>query len=699
MGSEIQASKFQNIRLSVFIPMIVAVLYLVIAVVVILVARGQVRASAVQEAEHQAELILQRNLAIHSYFAHALKPAVFELVGEDLPEDYFDSRWMSSTYAVREIDDLFQQNSIFSNYYYKEAAINARSPRNEADAIERQFIEDLNQDPELQEVCEIREINSIPFLVVMLRGEVMAESCLVCHSDPEAAPPGLVDVYGSERSFAREAGEVVSAISIRIPAATIEKEADALTLRLGGLLLAGFVLLYLLSSAHYQRLTFRPLAEIREKALAIARGEAPLGDQITTTAGRELADLATAFNTLSANLRAEQDRLEQRVVDRTAEIERQRQFFETLILSSPLAVAVLDMEFLVVACNPAFERMFGYTTDEVIGRQLKDLVIPQEELQDSVEAIERVLGGEILHQDGLRRYRKDGSVVNVELHGAPVSVEGEQIGVLIQYQDISTRQQAQNALLRAEKLSHMGTLAAGMAHEINSPLQIITGMSESLVRRLDSGKLEQAKLREELETIARNGWRVADVIRSLQTYIQPSPERLEPHHLNNIVSDTLRLTYPQFANARIELEIDLADDLPQLFCGRQLITQALINVLNNALEAMPDGGAVSVFTGYDTDEQLIVLGVADTGPGIPEAHLGRVFDPFFTTKPVGNGPGMGLAVAHGIVQAHGGRVRVESIVDQGTQVIMEFTTGAPPAGLPNILGLEYGRYNTGNNNN
>lgn len=177
---------------------------------------------------------------------------------------------MSSTYAVREIDKYYHEIEK-QEYYYKEAAINARSPKNEADAFERDFIERLNRSSELVEQSMVRLIDDKPFFVVLRRGEALDQNCLRCHSTPEIAPADMVEYYGSERSFHRQEGEIVSAISIRIPLAAAYKDINKLVWKLSGLFGVTLLIVNGLSIYLGNRWVFLPLRNIRIKAMAVAK--------------------------------------------------------------------------------------------------------------------------------------------------------------------------------------------------------------------------------------------------------------------------------------------------------------------------------------------------------------------------------------------------------------------------------------------
>lgn len=293
--------------------------YVVFAILMVLVVNMSQRSLALEEARQKARILLDRNLATHYYFSKELKPAVFPLAARATDEKrYFDPAWMSSTYAVRRIDDYFQQmGKDYASYYYKECAINARSPRNEADVAERAFLEQLRSNPRLNESAVVREIDGKRFFVVLRRGEGMEKKCLRCHSLPEAAPSDLVARYGSTRSFGRQDGEVVSAISIRIPLEIAYAEANLLSIKLGGILLAGLLSLFAVQTIVARRFLLTPLGDISRAADDIASDERKLGQAISLPEGRELATVATAFNAMSTSLSKYRDHMEQIVEERT----------------------------------------------------------------------------------------------------------------------------------------------------------------------------------------------------------------------------------------------------------------------------------------------------------------------------------------------------------------------------------------------
>lgn len=312
MNNKVSVKFYLNLGLSL--------IFAAAAVFLLHQVNSNAREQALFEAQSKSLLILDRNLAIHTYFSHQLKPKLFALTDPYRNKDYFEPAWMSSTFAVREIDKISKSHG-GEEFYYKECAINARSPENEADEFEKAFIEELNQDKQLQDRSLIREINGAYYYVTLRRGEILEETCLRCHSRPENAPKGLTDAYGQERSFNRKTGEVISAISIRIPLSKAYTKADQFSKKLGIILIVTFLALFSIQHLIYRYLIFAPINRLRDKALKISKSDEFLHEQIPLPASRELGELASSFNTMSKKLRRQMDSLEEQVKKRTLELQ------------------------------------------------------------------------------------------------------------------------------------------------------------------------------------------------------------------------------------------------------------------------------------------------------------------------------------------------------------------------------------------
>jgi len=308
-----------NIKASNLLSLALGIIIFIAGISSISILNWQMKIHAQEEAQEKAKILLDRNLATHSYYSHQLKPALFKKMEPFIEKRYFEPIWMSSTYAVREIDKYYQKLSD-NEYYYKEAAINARSPENEADDYEKSFIEDLNKSPDLIQESRVVNINNKPFFVTMRRGETMENTCLRCHSTPDNAPDDLVAQYGPDRSFQRYAGETISAISIKIPLEKAYHNVNKLIVGLSTLFGTILIVVYLLSIYFGKKWVFSPLNKVRIKAIDISNNTKYLGEQITLPLYRELNDFTEAFNQMSLKLKKERDNLESKVHERTKEL-------------------------------------------------------------------------------------------------------------------------------------------------------------------------------------------------------------------------------------------------------------------------------------------------------------------------------------------------------------------------------------------
>ncbi len=235
-------------------------------------------------------------------------------------------------------------------------------------------------------------------------------------------------------------------------------------------------------------------------------------------------------------------------------------------------------------------------------------------------------------------------------------------------------------VIETSKLAGIGELAAGVAHEINNPVAVMIEEAGWIQDLLSDGRIDdpgdRAEIERALKQIHTQGRRCKDITAKLLSFARGSDNRNRPMDINQVIGDVFQLVAQQAKYDHIEVETRLARDLPPLTASETEMHQVVINLVNNALHAMAkDGGRLTVSS--VAKDGWIVVEVADTGPGIPEAILERIFDPFFTTKPVGQGTGLGLSICYGIVKKMGGRIEVDSRVGRGTTFRVMLPT-APP---------------------
>ena len=256
-------------------------------------------------------------------------------------------------------------------------------------------------------------------------------------------------------------------------------------------------------------------------------------------------------------------------------------------------------------------------------------------------------------------------VVNVSV--APlVGKSGERVGRLILLDDITQRTRLEEQLLQTEKLSSLGLLAAGVAHEVNTPLAVISNYIQILAKQLPAED-PRHKL---IDKIVKQTFRASEIVNHLLNFSRTGGAEFREVDLNQVIEETLSLVSHPFRTAQVQVVHNLEADLPAVFGSGNRLQQVFLNLFMNARDAMPSGGMLEVRT-FATNGSVEVE-VADTGSGISRDNLPRIFDPFFTTKSTGRGTGLGLSVSYGIVKEHAGKIEVRSSPGQGTSFRLEF---------------------------
>ncbi len=255
--------------------------------------------------------------------------------------------------------------------------------------------------------------------------------------------------------------------------------------------------------------------------------------------------------------------------------------------------------------------------------------------------------------------------------------EGRLYAIVHYLKDVTAQRRLEQQLIRSDKLASLGTLVAGIAHEINNPLGIIAGYSEALLDRAHEPALSGVRgfedFPEYLRTIHSEIFRCKGILKSLLEFARPSGGTFREIDINELIKEVLLLLKHRTARLQHTLSLTLNRDLPKISADAGSLRQLLMNLLLNAIYFTPEGGSISITTGPDGAENAgwVRLDVRDTGAGISADLIDKVFDPFFTTKPVGEGTGLGLTICHRIVEEHGGTIDVESEPGKGTAFIIK----------------------------
>jgi two-component system, NtrC family, sensor kinase len=351
------------------------------------------------------------------------------------------------------------------------------------------------------------------------------------------------------------------------------------------------------------------------------------------------------------------------------EYERLKEFSENIVESIHVGILAADLDDRVESWNSQIERLTGISRADAVGRRLNQLL--PAELCEAIDPSHSASGIQNIYKFVLRPPAGDSRDVTLNIAIAPlISRDAQHIGRLIIFEDITDHAELERRLVQADKLSSIGLLAAGVAHEVNTPLAVISTYAQMLAKQI-SGDSEKAPL---LEKIARQTFRASEIVNSLLNFSRTSPTEFVSVDLNKVVNETLTLVEHQLAKARIEVKLALDPALPRIKANPGKLQQVFLNLFLNARDAMENGGTLAVRS--TEQDGLVRITVADSGAGIAQENLTRIFDPFFTTKAAKKGTGLGLSVSYGIVREHGGEIEVDSQLGAGTRFELSFPTTA-----------------------
>jgi two-component system, NtrC family, sensor kinase len=388
------------------------------------------------------------------------------------------------------------------------------------------------------------------------------------------------------------------------------------------------------------------------------------------------------------------------------EYERLKEFSENIVESINVGILAADLDDRVESWNTQLEQLSGIPRSQAVGRRLGDL-FPRD-LADQFEHVRGETGIHHIykfkvmqgawpiaqvshayaalpangngHSNGHSLSQTREATFNVAI--APlVSKDQEQIGRLIIFDDVTDRAELEQRLVQADKLSSIGLLAAGVAHEVNTPLAVISTYAQMLAKQVaeDSAKSQM------LDKIAKQTFRASEIVNSLLNFSRTSTTSFGPVNLNKTIQETLSLLDHQLQKAGVVIRTDFAVEAPVIQGNAGKLQQVFLNLFINARDAMPSGGRLEVRTWREGTRAQVE--VADSGSGIAPENLHRIYDPFFTTKAARKGTGLGLSVSYGIIQEHDGSIEVSNRPSGGARFHIAFPLSASVAGSPKTVSV------------
>ncbi|MFZ5570193.1 MAG: ATP-binding protein [Thermodesulfobacteriota bacterium] len=358
------------------------------------------------------------------------------------------------------------------------------------------------------------------------------------------------------------------------------------------------------------------------------------------------------------------------------ELQRSNAFLRNLILSSVDGVIAADRTGKIIVFNEAAVEISGYTVVEALGSlNIRD-VYPGEGARDIMRKLrsEEYGGKGKLKSYKVDVLRKDGEIIPIRLNAAIVYEGEREVASIGFFHDMreemrikSQLQKTQVQLLQAEKMSSLGKLSAGVAHQLNNPLGGITLYAKLILEEYD---LPQSA-REDMDRILHEAQRCRDTVKELLEFARQTSHLMRNQDINKAISRTLFLLENQSLFQNIEIIRKFDETLPEIPVDIQQMNHVFMNIILNAAQAMEGKGRLFLKTGLTTDRERVLLEITDTGPGIPEDVMQHIFEPFFTTKEEGKGTGLGLSMVYGIVEDHGGKISVESRPGEGATFSIE----------------------------
>ena len=432
----------------------------------------------------------------------------------------------------------------------------------------------------------------------------------------------------------------------------------AITLLVGGL-----------AAALVARRIARPVRELAAGAEAIARGE--LDQRIAPSGFGEIGQLALAFNPMASQLLQQRTDLEAthaEVRSRFQELADLKRYTDSILSSITSGIVTLDLDGRVATVNPAAEILTGLFAEEIVGRYCAEVFAHTPEVAEIL--METLSSHSSTANVSLTLRRLNGSTVPVEMGTAPLRrMEGKDLGVVGVFRDVSQVRELEGQLRRSDRLAALGTLAAGLAHEIKNPLASLRTFTRIIPRKFEDPRFRETFMRvvpHELERI--NG-----IVEQLLELARPSRLRPAPTAIPALLDRVLELYANELDGKQIVVTREYARDVPPVGADQERLYEALVNLVSNALEAMETGGRLTVRTGWyrgseagagGTGRRRMRVEIEDSGIGISSLEADKVFDPFFTTKAAGTG--LGLALTHKIIEDHGGSISFRSAPGVGT---------------------------------
>jgi len=444
-----------------------------------------------------------------------------------------------------------------------------------------------------------------------------------------------------------------------------------LSVMVGGLMVLLLVLGLAVVAAHQFT---QPIYQLREGARRLAAGDAGVSVEITTN--DELEDLARDFSTMADALTTHRQELQHLVAKRTQALQEAHAELAGILEHSADAIVGLDPEGRIRVWNTGATTLFGYPAAEAVGQEWTSVLpIPGGDPNGEEAFIRRELAehGAVVNLQ-TKRVPKDGRPFPVSLTQSAIrDRDGRLLGSSLIFRDTRAQAKLESHMRRSDRLAAVSLMAAGLAHELNNPLAIVDNRIEIMQQEVRE-RCPECFLERDLTVLREHTERMTEVTRDLLAFAHEGNDSPVPVVLDTVVTRVIKLLDHVYAARNVRLERIEGQDMPPVTGSDSAFETVCMNLLLNALDATPSGGAVRVRTRATHDGDAVELEVTDTGPGVLPELEHKIFEPFFTTKDAEHGTGLGLAMCRSLVERHGGKIWVDSRNEGGARFLVSLPT-------------------------
>lgn len=360
------------------------------------------------------------------------------------------------------------------------------------------------------------------------------------------------------------------------------------------------------------------------------------------------------------------EKMEKRTSERELKLSSTEAYLRLFFEQAEDAIAVFDLDDRVITVNPAFEKLYGWTKEEAIGRSLP--LVPPSNMAGAKERVQKLHKGHSYHLFETQDMRKDGTVFDAQISLSPIfNPNGEIIAASVISRDISYIKENESLILQSEKLKLVGEIAAGVAHEIRNPMTVISGFVQMMNEDSSSPYYEYTKL------IQNETERVELILSEFLVLSRPQAKQFVSFNLTNSLEEVAQFFQFELQHKSIDLTISNPYPNAMIVGNKNQIKQVFINLIKNAIEAIEEDGKITIELCKSENNKEIHIAIKDTGCGIPPHVLDNIFEPFYTTKT--KGTGLGMVIINKIILDHQGTIKIKSKQNEGTQILIYLPIG------------------------